>query len=450
MCGRHGPHILDSRTDDYDDGECIRLRVLHVYDPGHAQAELIAQGLADAGLRPEVRHWGEGTLANVPPPDVIHVRGASAAAARLDEFASYGRGRRIARLIQYETSEIRTRSEAVRSNFYAHLDDGYNENAAQLLERLPAVFPACIVDNAEAAEYAAKVHQRVYVVPPAIRLPAYEGASAEAGKTFVVAHLAADDAKGGEFIEKAIARLRSEGHDVRCDRISGLGHADAFMRIKKADIVVDQLFHGSYGLAAVEGMALGKPVLSHLRADLVPKSNGELPIVSANPATIYRQLLALLQDKKRRRSLGEQGRLFAEKHHALEAVIPLLTDAYRKEMEASEVLPEAPPEVRGSIRADGLNRQDPPSGAGKQGARAAGKKRTRRGAGRASVAAGKRRAGAKRRRTKRNRRSLARFSRRSFRRGIAKRARSGRGRRAVGRVRRKKATTRRARGKRAR
>jgi glycosyltransferase involved in cell wall biosynthesis len=84
--------------------------------------------------------------------------------------------------------------------------------------------------------------------------------------------------------------------------------------------VVDQLLAGWYGGLAVEVMALGKPVVAYLRCEdlaFLPESmRAELPIVSAEPATIYAVLKRLLgEDAGQLARLGERSRAYVEHWH---------------------------------------------------------------------------------------------------------------------------------------
>ena len=60
-----------------------------------------------------------------------------------------------------------------------------------------------------------------------------------------------------------------EGLDVELRIVEGLHHDDALARYRDADIVVDQLNAGWYGLFAIECMALGKPVVTYLHDEAV-------------------------------------------------------------------------------------------------------------------------------------------------------------------------------------
>ena len=76
-----------------------------------------------------------------------------------------------------------------------------------------------------------------------------------------------------------------EGLDADLVLVEGLHHTEAFERYREADIVIDQLNAGWYGLFAIECMALGKPVVSFLHEEAVRRTESELgervPIVRA-------------------------------------------------------------------------------------------------------------------------------------------------------------------------
>ena len=78
----------------------------------------------------------------------------------------------------------------------------------------------------------------------------------------VIAHAPTNrSVKGTEDAVAAVGQLRDEGVNVELDLIEGVSRADAMERITRADVLVDQLHIGWYGGVAVEGMALGRPVV---------------------------------------------------------------------------------------------------------------------------------------------------------------------------------------------
>src|SRR5690606_27741113 len=93
--------------------------------------------------------------------------------------------------------------------------------------------------------------------------------------------------KGTDEINLAIEKLQRDIPSVKYQLVEGVSHAEALQLYRQADIVIDQVLCGAYGNLSVEGMALGKPVVCYIRPDLVSKYPPELPIVSANPDTLY-------------------------------------------------------------------------------------------------------------------------------------------------------------------
>ncbi len=126
--------------------------------------------------------------------------------------------------------------------------------------------------------------------------------------------------KGTAAILDAVAELREEGLAFRFQLVEKMSHAEAMDVYGQADIVVDQLRVGWYGAFAVECMALGKPVVAHIRPDdarLLPKTFREqLPIIDATETTIKNSLRSLLEaPRSTLRKRGQEGRRFAERHH---------------------------------------------------------------------------------------------------------------------------------------
>ena len=72
---------------------------------------------------------------------------------------------------------------------------------------------------------------------------------------------------GTEFVIEACSQL-----PVELDLVEGVPHEQARKRYAKADIIIDQLLVGWHGVFALEAMALGKPVITYLKPDVIEKS----------------------------------------------------------------------------------------------------------------------------------------------------------------------------------
>jgi glycosyltransferase involved in cell wall biosynthesis len=104
-------------------------------------------------------------------------------------------------------------------------------------------------------------------------------------------------------------------------------------RYARADIVVDQLNAGWHGVFALESMALGKPVVAHLKPDVVERSAAgygvRLPIVPATPETLVDALRPLVEQPALRREIGARSRAYVEQVHDIDRIADRLIDLYR-------------------------------------------------------------------------------------------------------------------------
>ncbi|HEV2060660.1 MAG TPA: glycosyltransferase [Solirubrobacteraceae bacterium] len=145
----------------------------------------------------------------------------------------------------------------------------------------------------------------------------------------VVAHGPTNrEVKGTEHVIAAVDALRGEGVAVRLDLVEGATRREALARFGTADVIVDQLRLGWYGGLAVEGMALGRPVLAAIAED-DPADNpfgSALPIVRTSPESLRDDLRELLADRARRERMSAEGRAFVERHHDPRAVAQAILD----------------------------------------------------------------------------------------------------------------------------
>ena len=125
--------------------------------------------------------------------------------------------------------------------------------------------------------------------------------------------------KGTKFIISAIKKLQKENYPIGLFLLENIPHDQIDSYYESADIVVDQLLIGIYSMVAKEGMSLGKPVICYIRSDLRKYYPKDLPIISANPDTIYGVLKDLVSDSEKREKFGEKSRDFALKHHSLKS-----------------------------------------------------------------------------------------------------------------------------------
>jgi glycosyltransferase involved in cell wall biosynthesis len=153
------------------------------------------------------------------------------------------------------------------------------------------------------------------VVPPGIDLAGLDPVPPrEDGPVRVVHAALSRTRKGTEHVVRACERL-----GVELDVVEGVHHRDARARYARADVIVDQLNSGWYGLFAVEAMALGKPVLGYLHEEAVEEAQNafgiDVPIVRTTKETLADDLRPLVESGGERRRRGEAGRAYVERVH---------------------------------------------------------------------------------------------------------------------------------------
>ena len=139
-------------------------------------------------------------------------------------------------------------------------DDIRNKTLEELEYRKK--FDALIVGSYAATRW---VPDATAVVPPGLDLRLYEPVPAVERERPLVVHAPSDlEKKGTRFVVEACKQL-----PVDLDVVHGVPHDEAVERFKRADIVVDQMHYLWHGVFAIESMAYGKPVVTHLDAEAV-------------------------------------------------------------------------------------------------------------------------------------------------------------------------------------
>ncbi len=138
--------------------------------------------------------------------------------------------------------------------------------------------------------------------------------------------------KGTDHVVAAVERLRSEFPKLELRLIEKRPWAEMPAFLAECDILVDQLMMGWYGLLAIEGMAEGKPVIAYLRDDFF-RAHPDVPVVSAEPATIQDVLRNLIRDPARRAAFGARGPEFVRSRHDARAVAGTLLTEYQRLLE---------------------------------------------------------------------------------------------------------------------
>lgn len=231
---------------------------------------------------------------------------------------------------EYHGSEIRNGKPWQANPYSGHLSL-YQENPA-LVARAQAQLAnarGAIVHDAEIGMYVPEGAPTFYI-PLRMNVGQFEPSFPDESGTrrpLIVHAPSKRGVKGSEYVERALQRL-SEVYDFDFALVENVTQVEAFEIYKRADIIIDQLFIGSYGVFALEAMALGKPVITYLRPDLLDSFPESLPILSANIDNLGDVVADLLERPGERARIGRRGREYVETYHDYRKVASLLADLY--------------------------------------------------------------------------------------------------------------------------
>lgn len=120
--------------------------------------------------------------------------------------------------------------------------------------------------------------------------------------------------KGTEQVLAALQPLADE-HRIRLLLVTGMPPAQAAALIRSADIVVDQVLLGLYGVLACEAMSAGRVVLGNVGESLRSRVPVDIPIVEVTPANLAEVVEGFLRDPAAGREVSARGPSFVENFH---------------------------------------------------------------------------------------------------------------------------------------
>lgn len=226
-------------------------------------------------------------------------------------------------------SEARIASIAARLNPYVKVKVQNEKFIINRLETIAKYINHAIVGDHEMAEYVKDYFRFVHIIPQVIDLDKYKPPEQPViNEKFKIVHAPTNaESKGTKYILAAIENL-SEKYDFDFELIQGLPHEEAKKKYAAADLVIDAIHCGCYGLLAIECMALGKPVICWISDFMKDKYPEGLPIISANPDTIEEQIEWALTNREALPELGERGRSYCEKHLDMNKVVHQFVELY--------------------------------------------------------------------------------------------------------------------------
>ncbi|CAG7649103.1 glycosyltransferase family 4 protein [Paenibacillus allorhizosphaerae] len=264
--------------------------------------------------------------------DIFQFRfGASFTADKRDLKLFAAKGKKM--VVHHCGDEARVLSVARSfNNPYAEGREAWTEERIRSsIKQLSTYIDHVIINDHELLPHVEPYYKKVHIVPYAIDVQSFRPEYPASKSEPVVVHAPSHrKVKGTDFVLDAVERLKKEGLKFRFKLVEKVPHEQAMKIYQHSTIVIDQLTVGTYANLSMEAMAMGKPVISYIRDDLRTTFPPGLPIVSANPGTIYEVLKDLLKRPSDWVRLGMEGRRYVEQHHNFEKVANMLIDVYKQ------------------------------------------------------------------------------------------------------------------------
>ncbi len=226
-------------------------------------------------------------------------------------------------------TDVRQLDVARKHNRFAVVKGKDNSEAIRKhLKELSVTSEHCTIMDEELRPHVEPFFKYVHIVPRMVDIgkfnPIYNG-----HKKLTVVHASTHaEVKGTQQIVNAVEKLKKK-YDFNFWLVAGMRHDKAMELYKKADIVICQLNLDSYGVFAIEAMALGKVVITRLSDKMAQTYPENPPLISAHPNTIVDMLEnVLLMSAKTRHQIGKRARRYVEKYHSPDAVMPKLIEVY--------------------------------------------------------------------------------------------------------------------------
>lgn len=227
---------------------------------------------------------------------------------------------------EFHGSELRGKLAKIQYQYY---DPGETTSKfkQRALLRIAKYADGFILHDKELLPHLPNCNVPVYIVPLRVDINQFLSSSlyTENAKPLIVHAPSRRSTKGTIYLLNSLELVKAPYELVL---VEGVTQEKAFELYKKADLVFDQISVGTYGVFAIEAMALGKPVMTYISDEMLNAFPKTLPIVNVNPDNLHEKIENLLNDAKLRYDIGTRSREYAKQQHDYLKNAKLLKDIY--------------------------------------------------------------------------------------------------------------------------
>ena len=234
-------------------------------------------------------------------------------------------------VFNFRGTEARIPSEFSRVNKYSYSDHDplgtkeiYNdESIKKLIDNISKYADKILVPDEELKHYVkgASILPRTILSTSTINQPR--------NKNFLrILHAPSNSGvKGTDIILQAVEDLKNEGFEFKFILLKNKNNKEVIDEISKADLVIDQILIGSYGVFSVEALSLGKPIICYLNETIFTDDH---PFISANPENIKNKLKKVLNGEINLQEYQKKSKKYFEQNFTNSIVCEKLTSYYEE------------------------------------------------------------------------------------------------------------------------
>jgi hypothetical protein len=290
--------------------------------------------------------------------DIFHFHANSFFSSKHAEYPSFqdlyllrDLGKKI--VFHFRGSEVRIESECRKQNPYHFYDlpdlnvakirfDRPDDTQKKVIHLIRSVAHRIYANDPEIQSYIPEAT----IVPRAFFTTAHQPIYASQQRPLVCHAPSRRALKGTDSVISAVNKLKRKGLDFDFKLIENVSHKDAIKAYRSADIIIDQLRIGWYGVLSVEAMALGKPVMCYIRDDLKQHLPSPAPLIMTTIDTVEKDLEHLILSQDLRNTFGANGLAYFKKNHSIETIGDFLKKDFQKLInEPPHLLVENPEQI---------------------------------------------------------------------------------------------------------
>lgn len=231
--------------------------------------------------------------------------------------------------VEFHGSELRFVFKDIKYKYYrvSPPEEPIRKRMQRRLKKLLKYADGVILHDAELREHLPDLDIPVYIVPLRVDLSKFDPVYPDKeNRRPIIVH--APSKRSTKGTDEILVSLKYVSEAYELILVEGKTQEEAIEIYRKADIIIDQISVGTYGVFAIEAMALGKPVVTYISDEMRETLPEELPIISADFDTLPQVIDRLLSNGEKRNSIGVASRRYVERFHDNKKVTSYLAQIY--------------------------------------------------------------------------------------------------------------------------